>query len=88
MSTCQTRFVVLVEDRQFAFEQPGIAVKMVGERLGAKGRRGMRSQTRSCEHVSLGNGYGDRVNQVEDSRMGPDIHDLSLSCGQGDHRNL
>ncbi len=31
-------FTLLAEDRQLAFEQPGIAVKMVGERLGAKDR--------------------------------------------------
>ncbi len=75
------------EDGQFPLEEPCVPRGRVSGRGETNHGRGMRSQTRAHEHVTLGDGYGDRVNQMEDGRNGPDRHDLSLPSGLEDHAN-
>ena len=78
---------LLAEDGQFPLEQPCIPRGRISGRGETNHRRRMRNQTRPREHVTLGDGYGDRVNQMEDRRNGPRRHDLSLSSGLDDHAN-
>ena len=44
--------------------------------------------SRICEYHGSCCGYGDRIDQMEDRRIGPDRHDLSLPSGRDDHPNL
>ena len=78
---------LLAEDGQFPLEQPSVPRGRISGRRETNHGRGMRSQTRPREHVTLGDGYGDRVNQMEDRRIGPGRHDLSLPSGLDDHAN-
>ena len=78
---------LLAEDGQFPLEQPCIPRGRISGRGETNHGRGMRSQTRPREHVTLGDGYGDRIDQLEDRRIGPGGHDRALPNGLEDHAN-
>ena len=77
----------LAVDGQFPFEQACVTRGRISGRGKTNHGRRMRSQTRPREHVTLGDGYGDRVDQMEDRRIGPDGHDRALPGRLDDHVN-
>jgi len=81
-------FTLLVKDCQLPLEHLGVPRGRVPNRGEAYDQRGMRSQARSWEYVTVSDGYGDRVNRVQDRRMGPGRHGLSLLIGFDDHPDL
>ena len=56
----------LSEDGQFPLVHSAVPRGRVPSRGEAYDRRWMRNQTYPREHVTLGNGYGNRINQMED----------------------
>jgi hypothetical protein len=57
-------FTLLVKDCQLPLEHLGVPRGRVPNRGEAYDQRGMRSQARSWEYVTVSDGYGDRVNRA------------------------
>ena len=78
---------LLAVDGQFPLEQCGVPGQGITSCGQAHNRRRVRDQTRPREHVTLGDGNGYRINQLQHRRVGPRRHDLSRPRGFDDHDN-